>query len=136
MAYPGFSGSFHPSLHHAWRCAKALACACMLALVMPVQAQTSDEVAALYPAGSITSVAAAERALADAAKARAHAEAAYLAGQRNCYPKFFTTSCLDHVAEQRRNALASVRAVEIEAQTYKRRARVAERDAENAARPD
>ena len=138
MALTDFSASFHLSFHHSLRLsvrfAATLACTCMMA--MPARAQTSEDVAVRYPAGSIASVESAERALADAAQARALAEAAYLAGKRDCYPKFFTTSCLDDVAEQRRNALARVREVEIEAQTFKRRARVAERDAQNAARPD
>lgn len=107
---------------------------CCAAMQGPALAQGSGEVAARYPAGSISSVEAAERALAEASAARAKIEAEYAEEKRRCYPAFFMTSCLDHAAERRRQAVAQVRPVEIEAETFRRRARVEERDKELAER--
>lgn len=81
-----------------------------------------------HPAGSIQSHESADRALAEAVQQRAIIEDRFARDQRDCYPKFFTTSCLDDAKERRRIALGQVRAVEVEANTYKRRARVLERD--------
>lgn len=90
----------------------------------PVPQQLSER----YPAGSIQSVEAAERALSAAARERAEIEARYRSAERACYPKFFTTACLDGAKERRRVALARLRPIEIEAKSFKRRARVAERE--------
>jgi colicin import membrane protein len=60
---------------------------------------------------------------------RARAEARYAAGEQVCYTKFFTNNCLDKVREEHRVALANVRAIEIEAEHYQRKARADERDA-------
>ena len=84
-------------------------------------------VAAHYPSGSIRSAEAAERALADVTRARAEVEQRFTIEERTCYSKFFATSCMDDAKERRRKALAQLRAVEVEANAYKRRVRAAER---------
>ena len=100
-----------------------------------------DDVAK-YPAGSIQSHEAAASALEMVTTARANIEARYKVDQRTCYPKFFTTSCLNKATERRRLELLMVKPVEIEANAYVRQARVVERDkrlaekaAENAGKP-
>ncbi|CAN5462282.1 hypothetical protein BH11PSE11_BH11PSE11_03830 [soil metagenome] len=79
-------------------------------------------------AGSIQSIDDADQALSEAAKSRTEIEAQYLRDQRECQPKFFTTRCLDDAKERRRSAIAKIRTIEIDANSYKRRDRVVERD--------
>lgn len=81
-----------------------------------------------YPAGSIQSSEAANRALSEVKQAQASIEAHYADEQHACYPKFFATSCLDEAKERRRLALLRVRPIEVEANAYLRQARVVERD--------
>lgn len=88
----------------------------------------SAEVSARYPANTIDSVARATAALDDVARARLRVEAQLARDERACTSVFFTTRCLDQAREHRRAALAGLRPVEIEANTYKRRARVDERE--------
>lgn len=111
-----------------------IACASLSLCVTLAQAQTGKTLAERHPAGTIASVETAERALAEAAAARADIEAVFTTAKRACYPVFFTTACLDKAAEQRRTALAKLRPVEIEAEIFKRRARVIERDNDLAER--
>ena len=112
-------------------------CASLLMLLaslwaLPAMAQhASDAVAAVsarYPSGSIRSVAEADAALAAAAKERTEIAARYAAEEQACHPKFFTTSCIDQAKERRRKAEASIRPVEIEANTFKRQARLDHRE--------
>lgn len=107
-----------------------------------LQAYSVNEAVAGYPAGSIQSEEAASAALETVTEARSNIEARFAADQRTCYPKFFTTSCLNKAAERRRLDLLLVRPLEIEANAYTRRAKVEERDrrlaekaAENAGKP-
>lgn len=81
-----------------------------------------------YPAGSIQSIEVADQALEEAGRARAGIETLFAEDQRACYPKFFTTSCLEDAKERRRHTLAQVRPIEVEAGGFKRHARVLERD--------
>jgi colicin import membrane protein len=74
------------------------------------------------------SVEQADHALAEAAKNRAAIEAAYAASEQVCAVRFFVNSCLDDAREKRRGALAVVRAVEIEAEYFKRKYSADERD--------
>jgi colicin import membrane protein len=81
-----------------------------------------------YPSGSIKSVEVADQALSEINKEQARIEAQHAAEQRACYPKFFTTSCLDEAKERRRYALAQIRPIEIQAEIFKRRDVVEKRD--------
>lgn len=74
------------------------------------------------------SLAEADARLEQVAQRRAAIEAGYSASEQVCYTKFFVNNCLDRAKENRRAELAAVRAVEIEAEHYKRKARVDERD--------
>lgn len=84
--------------------------------------------AARYPSGSIRSAEAADQALAEVDRERARIEAEFSDEERACYPRFFTTSCLNMATEQRRHALVQLRSIEVEANAFKRRARVADLD--------
>jgi colicin import membrane protein len=97
---------------------------------LPVSASASAETSLykLYPAGSIQSFEAADQALVAAARERTNIEARFGVDERACHPKFFATSCLEDAKERRRADLAKVRTVEVEAKSFKRHARVAERD--------
>lgn len=88
-----------------------------------------SKVPALPAAGSIHSVEMADQALQDAALERQQLEAGYLAEQYLCYDRFFVSRCLAQAAERHRLALNRIRPVEVEANAYKRRAKVDERDA-------
>jgi hypothetical protein len=76
----------------------------------------------------VTSVAQADQQLAAVARERAGIEARYAERERVCYDKFFVTSCLDEAKERRRSALAAQRAIEVQAERFKRQAVVDERD--------
>ena len=79
-----------------------------------------------------TSSAQASRRLEEVARERAAAEAEYAASEQVCYGKFFVNNCLDAAKEKRRSRLAVLRAVEVEAERYKRQATVDQRDREVA----
>ena len=81
-----------------------------------------------YPPGAIQTVEMADQALADVGRVRSAIEAQYITAEHACYPKFFTTACLEQVSERRRSDLESVRSVEVQANSFKRQARVTERD--------
>ncbi len=107
-------------------------------MLLPMQAQSSQPVqavdvynfAARYPAGSIQSIDAADRALADAGQARNVILAQFADNERVCYSKFFASSCLENAKELRRAGLAQLRPVEVEAGRFIRGARAIERDKE------
>jgi len=63
---------------------------------------------------------------------RAAAEAGYAASEQLCYARFFVNNCLDAAKEKRRSTLAMLRAVEVEAELYERKAAVEQRDREVA----
>lgn len=76
----------------------------------------------------VTSVAQADQQLAAVARERAAIEARFAERERVCYDKFFVNNCLDEAKERRRNALAAQRAIEVQADRFKRQALVEERD--------
>ncbi|MCS0591299.1 hypothetical protein ACFQ09_25955 [Massilia norwichensis] len=80
------------------------------------------------PPPPVTSVAQADQQLAAVARERAGIEARFAERERVCYTKFFVTNCLDEAKEQRRSALSAQRAIEIQAERFKRQAVVDERD--------
>jgi len=86
------------------------------------------EVVQRYSTDSFKSNEEAEAAIKDVKAARGQIEQRYTEAKRICYDKFFTTACLDKATEQRRVDLSAVRPIELEANSYIRHARVAERD--------
>lgn len=99
-------------------------------LVQDVSAQPTEGESAVarYPAGSIQSVEVAEQALADVGKERAEVEQRFVVEKNACLSRFFASSCEGDAKERRRAALEQLKAVEVEANAFKRRERVAERD--------
>jgi colicin import membrane protein len=80
------------------------------------------------PPPPVTSVAQADQQLAAVARERAAIEARFAERERICYDKFFVNRCLDEAKEHRRSALAAQRAIEVQAERFKRQAAVDERD--------
>lgn len=92
--------------------------------------EPGPELAAVDP---VTSVEQADRRLAAVAVERANIEARFAEREAVCYDKFFVNNCLDEAKERRRVALVAQRNIEIEAERFKRRTKVEERDREIAA---
>jgi hypothetical protein len=112
------------------RAARTLAAALALAALAGCASNRAPSVAPPVPQS--TSVAEADRKLAEVARARAQAETEFAASEQICYTKFFATDCLDKARDKRRTTLAGLRAIEVEAQRYKRRVDVEQRDRELA----
>jgi hypothetical protein len=74
------------------------------------------------------SVAEADQRLAAVATERAAIEARFVERERTCYQKFFVNRCLDEAKERHRTALATQHAIEVDAERFKRQAKVDERD--------
>jgi colicin import membrane protein len=79
-----------------------------------------------------TSMAEAQRKLASVAEQRAAIEAQFAASERECYEKFFVNSCLDKAREKRRSALVYQKAIDVEAEYFRRKFTADERDREVA----
>lgn len=103
------------------------------ALPAAAQAQATianaSDVWARYPAGSIHSVDAADAALTAVDLQRARQDRAYIEQQRECYSRFFVSSCLKKIQDENRVVSKKIKTVEIEANTYLRQARADDRDA-------
>lgn len=84
------------------------------------------------PVPPVASVVQADQQLAAVARERAAIEARFAERERVCYAKFFVNRCLDEAKERHRNALAAQRAIEIQAERFKRQAVVDERDRQMA----
>jgi hypothetical protein len=76
-----------------------------------------------YPSGSIRSEQVADQALKEIEAERKTVEARFAENERACYDKFFATSCMQKAKDARRDSLAKLRAIEVEAHTFKRRQR-------------
>jgi DNA repair exonuclease SbcCD ATPase subunit len=119
--------SIFPSPRPRVACLLAALAAWTLSAAAPAQASPED-LAQRYPKGSFSSVEQADQALQQVQQERAAVEAEFADAQYACYSKFFSTPCVDHAKDRRREALNALRAVEVDAQAYKRREKVAERD--------
>lgn len=80
------------------------------------------------------SVEQADARLADVARNRAAMEAEFRASEKVCSTRFFVNNCLDQAKEKRRITQAGLRAVEVEANYFKRKFAVDQRDRELAER--
>ncbi|WP_343742381.1 hypothetical protein [Herbaspirillum huttiense] len=85
-------------------------------------------IAQRYPAGSIKSDEAAQKALDEAAEDRQVAELRYILDQRACYPKFLVSDCLEAARDRKRLTDKGIKAVEYEAKVFQRQATVDDRD--------
>lgn len=75
-----------------------------------------------------TSVDEANRRLEEVRVQRDATQAEYAAREAVCYTRFFVNNCLDEAREKRRSTLANLRAIEVEAEYFKRKAAVDQRD--------
>jgi hypothetical protein len=82
-----------------------------------------------YPGGGIKTVAVADAALIEVSHERERVDTEWIRQQRNCYKKFFVSSCLDKAKAAHRAQSKKIKDVEIEANTYLRQARADDRDA-------
>jgi colicin import membrane protein len=80
------------------------------------------------PPPPVASVAEADQQLASVARERAVIEARFSERERVCYTKFLVNKCLDEAKEQHRSGLVAQRAIEVQANRFKRKALVEERD--------
>ena len=117
-------------------------CAVAAALIfaMPALAQSTGSVSsapasvtpasllARYPAGSITSVPQANRALAELKKGRAEIEARLKSEEKACYKTFLANKCVAEAKDRRRLALAEIKPIQIQADQFKRHDTVLKRD--------
>ena len=108
------------------RTARALSIVALAALL--AACASHDVVPQEVPPPPVTSVAQADQQLAAVARERAAIEARFAERERVCYDKFFVNNCLDEAKERRRNALAAQRAIEVQAERFKRQAAVDARD--------
>jgi colicin import membrane protein len=102
--------------------------AVLLAAGLLAACASPDVVPREVPPPPVTSVAQADQQLAAVARERASIEARFAERERVCYDKFFVNSCLDEAKERHRSALAAQRAIEVQAERFKRQAVVIERD--------
>ena len=76
------------------------------------------------PGGAVNSVERADEVIREVGRQRIAVGAQYASDQQACSSVFLMTRCLDAASERRREALARLRESEIEANAFKRRARV------------
>lgn len=125
----------------SWRALKRVGVAGAMVLTASVYAQATTSVSAPVtpvadadksgspiPHIAIDSVERADEVIRDMTRQRAGVAAQYAKDQQECSSVFFMTRCLDAARERRRAGLAQLREPEIEANAFKRRARVVERD--------
>jgi colicin import membrane protein len=112
---------------------RVLASVCAATALLVLAACGSAPVVAKDPPlPPISSTAQADAQLVAVARERASIEANFLERQRVCYARFFVNRCLDEAKEHHRTALAAQRALEVQADRYKRQAAVDERDRQMA----
>lgn len=122
-------------LKHYPRACGALA---TLALALPVHAYTgaglgdTPQDAPVVPLSH--TVEQADARLAEVQAARATVDAQYGSAEQVCYSRFFVNHCLEQAREERRLALSGLRAIEVEANRFKRQVAVDKRDQELAER--
>lgn len=102
-----------------------------ISLLAACAARQTDQLRPALPPTS--SVAQADQRLAAVAAERRAIEARFAEREALCYEKFLMNQCLDDAKERRRSALASERAIEIEAEYFKRKSKVEERERAMAA---
>jgi hypothetical protein len=98
----------------------------MVALLAACASKRPAEVSTALP--PTTSVAQADERLAAVAAERAAIESRHAEREVLCYDKFFVNNCLDEAKERRRLALAAQREIEVEAEHFKRKNTVEQRD--------
>lgn len=130
-----------PRFFTVLRCTRRLSIAAALAVSSIAltqnaiaQTETQASVVSRYVPGTIQSDEMADAALADTVRERSRIDAQFTHEEAVCHDKFFATSCVEGAKERRRESLRQLRRVEIEANAFKRKSRVAQRDEELAKR--
>lgn len=119
---PGYRESFKRAI------GVALLVTAQFANAQGTSAMLSASLLTRYPAGTILTADMANLALAQVLTVRTQIESQFAMEEQACYPTFFASSCLEDTKERRHAALAKIRPIEIEANTFNRRMRVLERD--------
>ncbi len=99
-----------------------------LASAASPQIVREDALVKNYPAGTIQTVQQASAALAEVRATRKEVEDDYTQTRNDCLEKFFMAVCFERAKDRRRQALAAIRKVEIEASAYLRKEKADERD--------
>ena len=113
---------------------KSMMAATFGVLTMATVAARAESTGAAPVVTPTQSVAQADATLERVTRERAVVASTFAAEETVCNDKFFVNNCLDKAKEQRRVALAQLRAEEVEAEHFKRAASVAKRDADLAER--
>ena len=95
-------------------------------------AQLTKTVAKLdqtYAAGAIESSTMSEQAIIEANTAKNDVQQWYVQAEQACYEKFFVTSCLNDITLTRRDKLAILQRINVEAKAWQRKQRIEELDA-------
>ena len=90
---------------------------------------TPSALKARYPVQSITSLELANQALADVKSSRKQIETLFKQEEKACYKTFFANRCVASAKDRRRIALNEIRAIQVEAERFKRHEAVLKRDA-------
>jgi colicin import membrane protein len=107
----------------------ALTCAMALSVAAQSAAPTAEvPFNERFDIDAIQSNDAADEALQAAGKQRTMLADRYIDDQRECYKKFFVSSCLEDAKERNRVSVKEVREVEAAANLYKRQAKADDRD--------
>ncbi len=121
--------------HSSARLALRLSIAALaLAFGSSTTAATSDGLRDRFPASSIDSTAKADAALAAVGAAKQSVEKEYKATAHECVKKFMVSDCLEEARTQRRDQLADIEAIQVEANRFKRRDKADRLEADRAQR--
>lgn len=82
-----------------------------------------------YAAGLISSSTISEQAIVEATSAKSEVQKWYVQAEQTCYDKFFVTSCLNDIKLTRRDKLAILQRINVEAKAWQRKQRIEELDA-------
>lgn len=97
-----------------------------------ILAQLTKTVATLdqtYTANAITSSTISEQAIVEVNAAKSDVQKWYAQAEQTCYDKFFVTSCLNDIKLTRRDKLAILQRINVEAKAWQRKQRIEELDA-------
>ncbi|MES2047584.1 MAG: hypothetical protein V4447_04225 [Pseudomonadota bacterium] len=81
-----------------------------------------------YSAGAIESSAMSEQAIVEVSVAKGDVLKWYAQAEQTCYDKFFVTSCLNDIKLNRRDKLAILQRINVEAKAWQRKQRIDELD--------
>lgn len=82
-----------------------------------------------YAAGAIESLVMSDLAIDEANAAKNDVQKWYAQAEQTCYEKFFVTSCLNDIKLFRRDKLAILQRINVEAKAWQRKQRIEELDA-------